>query len=113
MQTIRWVYKDKLWPSLRRQVFVRDLNLCQICCKRVLHGVGRNHPRKSIVDHIEPLSKAIDKALVLANLQTLHKRCHDQAKQRQDKNKRLIRHDLAKTSSGRLCGKPLSPLFRT
>jgi len=93
MSEHRWVYNDRRWKHLRRECFERDGHKCQICGKLVIHSVPPNHPHKGICDHIVPLSQDDGLALELDNLQTLHKSCHDGAKQRSDKSNRMQRED--------------------
>ena len=89
----RWVYRDRRYLALRPRVFRRDNHTCQHCGKLVLHDVPANHPLKGVTDHIVPLSEDIDRAFDLANLQTMHKRCHDISKTRVQRSNRMQRDD--------------------
>lgn len=77
----RHLYQTQRWRRLRQQVFMRDHYICQICNK-LCAGQGRNNPHSPVCDHVEEHRGNPKLFFDLANLQTLHKQCHDQAKRR-------------------------------
>ena len=59
-------YHSKEWKQTRAEVLERDLYICQMC------GAAGN-----IVDHIIPSSTDWNNRTIVANLESLCRRCHD------------------------------------
>ena len=68
------------WRNLRA-VFIANNPLCEFCRER---GVFK---AADVVDHIEPVKQAPEKALDWDNLQSLCKFCHDSVKARIENGK--------------------------
>lgn len=64
-------YNSKEWKELRKQAFERDHYTCVDCTR-----VGRELE----ANHIKPRSKFPELKLVLSNIETLCKKCHDKKK---------------------------------
>lgn len=73
-------YKTREWWRLRHKALVRDNFKCVMCGVDV-HGKGNNH-----VDHKIPRNIAPHLESVLNNLQTLCTLCHNQVKQRDERD---------------------------
>lgn len=64
-------YNSKEWKTVRTEAFIRDNYTC-VDCGQVGHQLEANH--------IKPRSRFPELALVLDNIETLCKKCHDSKK---------------------------------
>ena len=78
----RWPYNTKAWRQTRRAI-IADEPLCRMCAQ-----VGQTTAAQ-VVDHIERVADAPDKAFDPDNLQPLCKSCHDRFKQAQERGRGL------------------------
>lgn len=69
-------YKTTQWRALRLATFTRDLYTCRMCAKVTASPV---------CDHVTPHKGDPDLFFDAANLQTLCAKCHDSAKQSQER----------------------------
>jgi 5-methylcytosine-specific restriction endonuclease McrA len=73
------LYDAPEWKALRRAIWRRDAGLCAMCG---LVTYGRSPaPTSAVCDHIRPHRGDAVLFRDPANLQTLHKACHDRHKQ--------------------------------
>ena len=90
-QTQRKTTKDRgyagAWPALRR-AFLAAHPLCVEC-----RNLGRV-TAATVVDHVVPLAKALDRRLDPSNLQSLCASCHNRHKQRLERSGRVIGCDV-------------------
>ncbi len=80
------LYNSAEWQSLRMQVFIRDMFICQMCGQptyRVANSKQAcNRKRSPVADHIKPHKGNVELFFDPNNIQTLHKYCHDKHKQK-------------------------------
>lgn len=71
----RHIFATRKGRAFRRLILRRDNHTCQMCHLIVIDG--RQHIASAVVDHIEPIELAPEKALDPANCRTVCKACHD------------------------------------
>jgi 5-methylcytosine-specific restriction enzyme A len=74
-------------PYTRRQIFARDKWTCQSCRKKVRDNVSLQHPSRSTIDHIVPLSQGGPECA--SNVHTLCWPCNHRKGNRIGKNDQL------------------------
>lgn len=74
------------WQKVRARHLAQPRNrICKHCGTVALARAPKDHPLKAVVDHTIPIRERPDLRLDPSNLETWHKRCHDGAKQSQEK----------------------------
>lgn len=86
-EAARWqhLYKGRVWATLRKRTFVRDLAQCQMCRQAVKLHASNGDPYQMHCDHITPHKG--DPALFFDpdNLRTLCAQCHNGHAQAEDR----------------------------
>ena len=70
-------YHTKEWRAIRKVALERDNGMCRDCMDRMKFETGYKPHRATMVHHIIPRSERPDLELVLENLISLCKGCHE------------------------------------
>jgi 5-methylcytosine-specific restriction protein A len=70
-------YHSKEWKRVRADALQRDFGMCQDCMDKFRAGIIRKPRRAVMVHHVIPRSERPDLELVMDNLRSLCRGCHE------------------------------------